>query len=83
MSTYLLAFVIGEFDYVESKTGNTAIRVYTPVGKKEQGEFALEVTKKVIPLFEEYFGEKYPLPKLDLVAVPSMAAGAVRNSNLC
>ena len=44
MSTYLLAFVVGEFDYVEGKdTDGILVRVYTPTGKKEQGQFALEV----------------------------------------
>lgn len=44
MSTYLLAFVVGEFDYVEDRdSDNVLIRVYTPKGKKEQGQFALEV----------------------------------------
>ena len=45
MSTYLVAFVIGEFDYVESKsTDGVDVRVFTPLGKKEQGDFALEVS---------------------------------------
>lgn len=44
MSTYLLAFVVGEYDFVEEKDSNgVLIRVYTPVGKKEQGRFALQV----------------------------------------
>jgi puromycin-sensitive aminopeptidase len=44
MSTYLLAFVIGEYDYIEDKDRNgVLIRVYTPLGKKELGKFALEV----------------------------------------
>ncbi len=44
MSTYLLAFVVGEFDYVEGETDDgILVRVYTPLGKKEQGQFALEV----------------------------------------
>lgn len=44
MSTYLLAFVVGEFDYVEDRdSDNVLIRVYTPKGKKEKGQFALEV----------------------------------------
>ena len=46
MSTYLLAIIVGEFDYVEEKTdsGNMPIRVYTPVGKSEWGKFSLDVS---------------------------------------
>lgn len=44
MSTYLVAFVVGEFDHVEGKTKEGInVRVFTPVGKKEQGTFALDV----------------------------------------
>lgn len=44
MSTYLLAFVVGEYDYIEDKDRNgVLIRVYTPLGKQELGRFALEV----------------------------------------
>ena len=44
MSTYLLAFVVGEFDYVENRDKDgVLIRVYTPLEKSEQGQFALEV----------------------------------------
>ena len=47
MSTYLLAFVVGEYDYVEgTDSDGIKVRVYTPVGKKEQGQFALEVSQK-------------------------------------
>jgi puromycin-sensitive aminopeptidase len=49
MSTYLLAFVVGEFDYVEGKTKEGIdVRVYTPLGKKEQGTFALDVGGTVL-----------------------------------
>ena len=45
MSTYLLAFIVGEFDYVEATdTNGILVRVFTPLGKKEQGRFALEVS---------------------------------------
>lgn len=44
MSTYLLAFVVGEFDFIEDVDKNgVVIRVYTPIGKKEFGKYALEV----------------------------------------
>ena len=76
MSTYLVAFVVGEFDYVEEhSTDGILCRVYTPVGKKEQGRFSLDVTTKVLPFYKEYFGVEYPLPKIDLVAITDFASG--------
>ena len=51
MSTYLLAFVVGEFDYVEAHTEDgILVRVYTPLGKAEQGQFALEVWRTLLCL---------------------------------
>ena len=45
MSSYLLAFIVGEYDYVEDRDSNgVLIRVYTPVGKKELGNFGLHVS---------------------------------------
>ena len=45
MSSYLLAFIVGEFDYVEERDSNgVLVRVYTPPGKAEQGRFALDVS---------------------------------------
>ncbi|KAJ7560287.1 hypothetical protein O6H91_04G121900 [Diphasiastrum complanatum] len=83
MSTYLVALVVGEFDYIEgiTKEGNK-VRVYTAHGKTEQGRFALEVATRVLPFYAEYFGTTYPLPKLDMVAVPDFAAGAMENYGL-
>lgn len=79
MSTYLLAFVIGEFDYVETKTSEDRItvRVYVPVGKQDQGTFALAVAAACLPFYEEWFGIRYPLPKADLIAIPDFASGAM------
>lgn len=70
MSTYLVAVVVGEYDYVEGKSNDgVLVRVYTPVGKKEQGNFALEVAIKVLPYYKDYFDIAYPLPKMDLIAI--------------
>jgi puromycin-sensitive aminopeptidase len=79
MSTYLLAFVIGEFDVIEQMTpdGRINVRVFTPVGKQEQGRFALDVAVRTIPFYEEWFGIQYPLPKADLIAIADFAAGAM------
>lgn len=76
MPTYLVAFAVGEFDYVEGhSTDGILCRVYTPVGKSQQGGFSLDFTTKALPYFKEYFGIKYPLPKMDLIAVASHSSG--------
>ncbi|KAI1299801.1 Puromycin-sensitive aminopeptidase [Halotydeus destructor] len=84
MSTYLLALVIGHFDYVEGKTmSGIQTRVYTPAGKPtEQGRYALEVGLKSLDLLENYFNESYPLKKMDMVAIPDFSAGAMENWGL-
>lgn len=80
MSTYLLAFVVGEFDYVESTTPEgVLVRVYTPLGKHKQGEFALHVATKALSYYTRLFRIAYPLPKMDLLAVADFAAGAMEN----
>ncbi|CAI5947830.1 unnamed protein product [Closterium sp. NIES-65] len=61
MSTYLLAFVVGEVECVSDKTSNgTLVNIYTTPGRKEQGRFALSVACKVITFFEDYFGINIP-----------------------
>lgn len=76
----MVAVVVGEFDYVEGfDADGVQVRVYTPVGKKEQGLFALEVTTKVLPYYKDYFKIAYPLPKMDLVAISEFSAGAMEN----
>lgn len=83
MSTYLVAVVVGEYDYIESMSEDgVVVRVYTPRGKKEQGHFALEVATKVLPYYKEYFNIAYPLPKMDLIAIADFSAGAMENWGL-
>jgi puromycin-sensitive aminopeptidase len=83
MSTYLLAFAVGEFDYVERKAENGInIRVITQLNRSNQGLFALDIAVKVLPLLEQYFKIKYPLEKLDLLAVPDMSFGGMENFGL-
>ena len=83
MSTYLVAWVIGHLDYVEqvNKEG-IEVRVYAPRGEADQGKFALDVASRTLSFFTDYFGIPYPLPKMDLVAVPDFAAGAMENWGL-
>ncbi|XP_054285541.1 puromycin-sensitive aminopeptidase-like [Macrosteles quadrilineatus] len=83
MSTYLVAVVVGDFDYIEDTSSDgVKVRVYTPVGKKEQGRFALHVATKVLPYYKDYFNIAYPLPKMDLIAISDFSAGAMENWGL-
>jgi aminopeptidase N len=83
MSTYLLAFCVGEFDVIEDTTKEgVTVRCWTPVGKKEQGKFALDTAVGSLSFFGEYFDSAYPLPKMDMVAVPDFSAGAMENWGL-
>mgnify|MGYP001566580248 CR=1 FL=1 len=79
MSTYLLYMGVGEFEFIEDKLDNTLIRIVTTPGKSKEGKFALELTKKFLKYFQDYSQIKYPLPKLDLIAIPDFAAGAMEN----
>ncbi|KAI9303207.1 aminopeptidase [Cunninghamella echinulata] len=88
MSTYLVAFVIGPFEYIEAFTSGEhngqpiRSRVYTLPGLAEQGRHALNVCVTALEYFARVFGEPYPLPKLDMVAVPDFEAGAMENWGL-
>ena len=80
MSTYLLAFVVGDLTAIEQQADNgTLIRVWTTRGREEQGRFALETSANLLAYFNDYFGIPYPLPKLDHIAIPDFAAGAMEN----
>ncbi len=79
MSTYLLYIGVGDFERVAEKSGSLEIGVITTPGKKQYTSLAMEYGKKSIQFFESYFGIRYPLPKLDLIAIPDFAAGAMEN----
>jgi puromycin-sensitive aminopeptidase len=80
MSTYLLAFVVGKFEHIEKKTKTgILVRVFVTPGKKKQAKFALEVACRTLDFYSYYFGIAYPIPVLDLIAIPDFAAGAMEN----
>lgn len=84
MSSYLVAFVVGE---LQKKTANTQsgveVNVWaTPAQTPASLDFALEHATKVIEFFDEYFGVAYPLPKCDHVALPDFSSGAMENWGL-
>ncbi|OAQ69696.1 aminopeptidase 2 [Pochonia chlamydosporia 170] len=88
MSTYLLAWAVGDFEYIEQLTDRRyngkqiPVRVYTTRGLKEQGQWALQHAPKIIDFFSEIFDIDYPLPKSDLLAVHEFTHGAMENWGL-
>ena len=80
MSTYLLAFIAGDLTFIEKQAASgTRVGVWTTRGKEEQGRFALDTSVKLLSFFNDYFGIPYPLEKLDHIAIPDFAAGAMEN----
>ena len=79
MASYLNVFVAGELDLVETKSGDTQIRVITTKGKAEWGRYALQASAQILQYYNDYFGVPYPLPKLDQIAVPGGFGGAMEN----
>lgn len=84
MSTYLLAFIVGDLEYITDKGIETGqeIRIYGVPNNKHKMSFALDVTQKGLNYFNSWFNIKYPLNKLDLVAIPDFSAGAMENWGL-
>lgn len=70
MSTYLLFLGLGEFDRISLEDGGVDIGVITQKGKVEQARFAMEASRDVLREYNDYFGVKYPLKKLDNIAAP-------------
>jgi puromycin-sensitive aminopeptidase len=83
MSTYLLAWVIADLECVSGlDCNNVPVRVWTTPGKQVQGRFALDTGRRSLEYFARWFGIPYALPKLDMVALPDFAAGAMENWGL-
>jgi len=81
MSTYLVYLGVGNYGMKSKKTKDdrVEIRFIAPPGNEEKGEFALDLTVKLLKEYENYFGIKYPLPKLDLIAIPDFGSSAMEN----
>jgi aminopeptidase N len=80
MSTYLLALVAGDMAALHDHGGNTPINAYAPKGEQQRASYALDAATHILPYYNDYFGVAYPLPKLDLLAIPgNYEAGAMEN----
>jgi puromycin-sensitive aminopeptidase len=80
MSTYLVAFIVGELEATEPlHVGRVPLRVWCVPGKRRLAAFGREAGATTLRFFEEYYGVPYPADKLDLLAIPDFAAGAMEN----
>ncbi|KAH9923984.1 leucyl aminopeptidase [Epithele typhae] len=88
ISTYIIAYANGPFDHLESSytsplTGNTRpLRFYATSDNIGQAQFGLDITRTVVPLYEQMFGIEYPLPKLDTLVASDFDMGAMENWGL-
>ncbi|MBB1559996.1 M1 family metallopeptidase [Candidatus Saccharibacteria bacterium] len=84
MSSYLLAFVVGELHKKTARTSSgVEVNVWaTPAQSEETLDFALDIATHSIDFYDEYFGVPYPLPKSDHVALPDFSSGAMENWGL-
>jgi len=80
MSSYLVAVIVGNFEYIEGESDGIPVRVWTSPGKKELGRFALAAAEFNLSYYDRYFGIKYPYGKLDLIGLADFSAGAMENT---
>ncbi len=80
MSTYLVVLLAGELESVRTSAAGVDIAAWAVKGKASLGRDAVGYASELLPYFNEYFGVDYPLPKLDLIAIPgNFDAGAMEN----
>jgi aminopeptidase N len=79
MSTYLVAFLVGDFKCTQGESDGVPIRACATPDKVALTPYALSAAEFVLHYYDNYFGIKYPMPKLDLIAIPDFEAGAMEN----
>jgi aminopeptidase N len=77
MSTYLVAFVVSDF---ENRTSDASLstptfRVWARKDAIEQAEYARDIGPRILSHYEKYFNVDFPLPKQDMIALPDFGAG--------
>lgn len=79
MSTYLVAFLVGDFQCTTGESDGVPIRGCATPDKVQYTKYAVSIAEYVLHYYDTYFGIKYPMPKLDLIALPDFEAGAMEN----
>jgi aminopeptidase N len=80
MSSYLVAMAVGDFKCLDGSSDGVPIRICATPDKKDLGRLALEAAQQILQFYNGYYAIKYPFGKLDVVAVPDFAAGAMENT---
>ncbi|MGO4210409.1 M1 family aminopeptidase [Terriglobus sp. 2YAB30_2] len=79
MSTYLVAFLVGEFACSTGKADGVPIRACSTPDKVKYTKYAVDAAQYILHYYNQYFGIPYPMPKLDMIALPDFEAGAMEN----
>ncbi len=82
LPSYLIAYAVGPLDRIAIEGLSVPGHVYVPKGHSGELGFVLQHTPKIVAALEEYFGSNYPYRKLDFIAVPEFAFGAMENPGL-
>uniref|UniRef100_A0A182VV47 Aminopeptidase n=1 Tax=Anopheles minimus TaxID=112268 RepID=A0A182VV47_9DIPT len=85
MSTYLVAYTVNDFEYREAKTtepGDVVFKIWARRDAIDQVDYARDIGPRVTRFYEDYFHQKFPLPKIDMIAIPDFASGAMENWGL-
>ncbi|KAG2732353.1 hypothetical protein G9P44_004770 [Scheffersomyces stipitis] len=82
MSTYLVAFIVGDLKYVENNDYRVPIKVWATPGSEHLGQYSADIAAKTLSFFDKKFDIPYPLPKCDMVAIHDFSAGAMENFGL-
>src|SRR5471030_3076709 len=80
MSTYLVAMAVGDFACTAGAADGIPIRICATPDKKDLLAIALESAERILTFYNRYYAIKYPFGKLDVLAVPDFAAGAMENT---
>jgi aminopeptidase N len=79
MSTYLVAFLVGDFACTKGSSEGIPIRACSTPDKVQLTTFSVKAAEHFLKYYNDYFGIKYPMPKLDLIGIPDFEAGAMEN----
>lgn len=84
MSTYLVAYIISDLSYVKPNNHDDKEKIRIIVRKEatNQTDYALKIITYSLKYFENYFNERFPLPKIDIAVIPDLQSGGMENFGL-